>query len=74
MKSPLFRGAESENVMERRDNKNRVKQTLWISPEHSDVIAKLDTAFPEVAEKPLSERIAFYNAFLLQIIQNVNKK
>lgn len=59
--------------MERRDNKNRVKQTLWISPEHSEAIKELDTAFPEVAEKPLSDRIAFYNAFLLQIIKNVNK-
>lgn len=59
--------------MERRDNKNRVKQTLWISPEHSAVIKDLDFVFPEVADKPLSDRIAYYNAFLLQIIKNVNK-
>lgn len=55
------------------DNKNRTKQTLWISKEHSEVLCKLDEAFPEVREKPLSERIAFYNGFLCQILTNIQK-
>ena len=55
------------------DYKNRTKQTLWISKEHSEVLKKLDEAFPEVREKPLSERIAFYNGFLCQIMTNIQK-
>lgn len=60
--------------MERKDNKGRVKQTLWISPEHSKVIRDLDFAFPEVADKPLSDRIAYYNAFLLQVVIKTAEK